>query len=497
MRFSLLILFFVSLFIFNYSSHADVVDASGTHWPIPGWRENLVSKKQLRNPQCAQFLKFATHSKKFLTQGLVIIKDGMLQYEWYNSPYKAETPHVQWSVSKTVTGALLGIAVRDGKISLDQYLHEFFPRPEAYEIYQNIKISNLFYLDSGLIWQEGYSGDVRKNPVITMLFGAGRKDMAGYASSRPLIHQGPGYKWNYSTGTPTITMGVLKKIYGDDYDQMPWNNLFNPLGLTNVIFERDHSAVFNGGSSVFATPREMAKIGYLYLHRGNWNGAEILPEEWIEKTFQVSPGYLSEGTVIRNATEDGVYGGSVWLNQKIKKGFNKPYPASPTDMMLALGHFGQMIVVLPSQKMVIARTGYDLEYNSHIDEFVSRALSCFENPNYPVGKNIPSPDYAKNSFSEIYKTLKSSLQTNTLQAAIAKITCSCHFISGLDPKVCIARSSIPFAKYLAKVSIKGNVVYSEQTKIAKLLKKTFSFNSEPVAKAVFDQEHRQYGCMLK
>ncbi len=484
------------LFFCHQNVSADVVDASGIHWPIPGWSENLISKEQLQNPQCRQFLKYATQSKKFLTEGMVVIKDGTLHYEWYDSHYKADSPHVLWSVSKTITGTLLGIAVRDGKISLDQNLNEFYPQPEASEAYQKIKIENLFYLDTGFIWQEGYSGDVKKNPVLTMIYGAGRRDMAGYTLSRSVIPQGPGYQWNYNTGIPVITMGVLKKTYGEDYDEMPWKSLFNPLGIKNISFERDHLGVFNGGSSAFATPREMAKIGYLYLHRGNWNGNEILPPYWIEKTFQVSPGYRSDGTVIRDITEDGVYGGSVWLNEKVKKGFGRPYPTSPSDMLIAMGHFGQLIIVLPTQKIVIARTGYDQDYVSKIDEFVSRALSCFHDPQYPIGKIIPKPDYAKNSFSDVFKTLRSSLKTNMIQATIAKTICSCHFVSGVDPKVCLARSNIPFAKYLTRVSIQNNVVYSEQTRLAKIFNRVFNFISEPVARAIFNQEHPQFGCTL-
>jgi len=150
--------------------------------------------------------------------------------------------------------------------------------------------------------------------------------------------------------------------------------LFNPLGMKSAVFERDHRGVFLGGSSAFATPRDMARIGYLYLQNGQWNGKTILSESWIAKTKSPSPGYLSDGTVIQDITTEGVYGGSVWLNLAAKKGFGKPYPHSPEDMLFARGHYGQMIIVLPSQDMVITRTGLDKEYNSRVDAFVSKQL---------------------------------------------------------------------------------------------------------------------------
>ncbi|MDD4975288.1 MAG: serine hydrolase [Bacteriovorax sp.] len=479
---------------------ADVIDSSGIRWPIPDWgkaqnNENVQAK--LASKQCLDFFKFSTKNKKFLTEGLVVIRKGTIEYEGYDSKYGINAPHVLWSISKTITGALLGVAIRDGKITLDQKLNEFYPRPDASDNYQKIKIENLFYLDTGFLWNEYYSGNVRQSPVLNMLYGTGHADVADFASRKEIISEGPGYKWNYSTGTPAITMGVLKSVYGKEYDEMPWKLFFNPLSINRASFERDHRGVFNGGSSAFATPREMAKIGYLYLNRGMWNGEEILTEDWIEKTLKVSPGYISNGTVIRDITDDGVYGGSIWLNRSVKKGFGKPYPTSPEDMFLALGHYGQMIIVLPSQDMVIARTGYDQEYNSNVDEFVSRAISCFDDPKYPIGKNIPPPAYSKNSILAILNTLKSALQTKMMQATVAKTICSCHFISGLDVNTCLERSNIPVAKQLTTVFIKNNTVYSEQSKFANFFLKVFGLDSEKKAQASFNKNHPEFGCTLK
>jgi CubicO group peptidase (beta-lactamase class C family) len=490
-------LFILLLCIFAIVAKADIVDVTGIRWPIPDWNIAGQTEERMANKQCQDFINFSRYSKKFLTEGLVIIKDGVLQYEGYEKHYNETTPHILWSVSKTITGALLGIAVRDGKISLEQNLNEYVPRPDASENYQQIKIKNLFYLDTGFIWDEYYSGDVVKSPVLSMLYGPGHTDIIDYATSKKIISQGPGYQWNYSTGTPAITMGILKQVYGDTYDDMPWKSFFNPLAMTNVRFERDHKGIFNGGSSAFATPRDMAKIGYLYLNRGVWNGNEILPEDWINKTLEVSPGYLSKGTVIHNITDDGVYGGSIWLNRALNKGFGKPYPYSPEDMFMALGHYGQMIIVLPTQKMVIARTGYDQEYNSNIDEFVSRAISCFDDPNYPIGKNIPPPKSTNPTLGKIFETIKTGLRTNIMQAAVAKTICSCHFISGLDVKTCMARSHLPLAKQLTRVKIVNNTVYAKLSKFAKLFVHIFGFQADPIAKASYDINHPEFGCTLK
>lgn len=483
--------------IFSVKSRADVIDVNGIRWPIPNWNIAIDQQEIINNKQCRQFINFAMNSKSFLTEGIVIIKDGELKYEKYEGKYTNSTPHVLWSISKTITGALLGIAVRDNRVSLEQYLYEFYPLLATNENYQKIKIENLFYLDTGFIWDEFYIGDVRKSPVLNMLYGNGHRDIVNFAINKKIISEGPNFKWDYTTGTPAITMGVLKNIYNSDYNKMPWVLFFNLLNMKSITFEQDLKGVFNGGSSVFATPRDVAKIGYLYLNNGEWNGQTILPKEWLEKTLKVSPGYLSNGTVVHNITNEGVYGGSIWLNRIVKKGFGKPYPTSPENMFLALGHYGQMMIVLPTQKMVIVRTGHDQEYISKIDEFVSRAISCFDDHNYPIGKNIPAPANSNPSITKIFKTLKSSLQTNMMQAAVAKIICSCHFVSGLDIETCLERSNIPLANLLTNIVIVKNKVFSNQSKIAKLFIKIFGLKESETAEASFDQAHPEFGCTLR
>ncbi len=491
-----MLIIIISYFLCSFC-FADVIDIHGVRWPIPAWMKQEHNQKRMSSPQCQDFLNYSNRSKRFLTEGLVVIKDGLIEYEHYDGKYGPDTPHVLWSVSKTITASLLGIAEKEGKLSLEDHLNQYFPRPDAGENYQKIKIENLLYLDTGYIWNEFYSGDVTKSPVLSMLYGYAHRDMLHFSLNQQIINEGPGYQWNYSTGTPVITMGVLKEVYADEYDHMPWNKLFNPLGMINVSFERDQQGVFNGGSSAFATPREMAKLGYLYLNHGIWNGKVILSDEWVKKTLQVSPGYMSAGTVIKDITDDGVYGGSFWLNRALKPGFGKPYPASPEDMFMAIGHFGQFIVVLPSQNMVIARTGRDDEYNSKIDIFVSKAIACFHDPKYPTGREIPPPSSSKRIIMELFKTLKSGLKSNMMQAAVSKSVCSCHFISGLDLKTCIARSNIPLAGILTRVGVEDNRVISKQTALAKFLVKVLNFQSEPIAISFFDQVHPEFGCQLK
>jgi len=496
MKYKLLLTVTLSIFL-SSQTFSQVPMRENIKWPMPNWEVNPAGDVTMGLPQCKAFVDYSLHDKDFNTDGLVVVKDGMLQYEAYASHYDQTKPHLLWSVSKTITGMLLGTAVKDGKVKLTDKLSTYYPLEAGGDNYNKVTLSNLLYLDAGFLWSEFYSGDVKNSSVVTMLYGKGHDDMADFAARRPLIMQGPGFEWNYSTGTPTLTMGVLKKAYGKDYEQMPWKNFADPLGMKTFTFERDPSGTFVGGALTFATPREMAKIGYLLLNRGKWEDKTILTEEFINKMLTVSPGYLSSGTIIKDITDDGVYGGSLWLNRAMKPGFGKPYPYSPEDMFMAIGHYGQLIIVLPTQKMIIARTGFDKDYNGRIDEFVTRAISCFADPTYPIGKYIPAPKKDKGPLSGILETLKSGISSNILQPTLAKNMCSCRFVSKINEKDCYERSYVPMAKTFATVSTtsQGGVYTIKATPTWLGTKLGLESKDLPVAR--FDTNHPEFGCTLE
>jgi CubicO group peptidase (beta-lactamase class C family) len=465
-------------------------------WPVPDW-ESAVNQSQLKTPQCEEFVDFATHTKKVVTDSLLVIKDGQIKYEYYDGTNGVEKPHILWSVSKTLTGVLLGTAVRDGRINLNQAVSDYFPSANPNRNYPNIELKNLLYLDAGYIWHEGLI-DASENPVVSMLYGPGHTDMAAYAASRRMITQGPGYRWNYSTGLPTLTMGVLKKVYGDEYDTMPWRNLFNPLGIKSASFERDSSGTFIGGANAYATSRDLAKIGYMFLHNGEWNGQMILPPEWMNVMLTPSPGYVSPGTIIEDVQDTGVYGGSLWLNKEVKKGQGKPYPYSPENMFAGIGYMGQLLIVLPTQNMVIVRTGYDHSFNDKIDAFVTRALSCFHDPKTKLAP-VPEKHRDHISISKIFKNIRNIVEAKTLQSSIAKIVCSCHLVSGVDINTCLKRHDFGVTKHITKINVRESFETDGNISIGVRLSgltRIFSGNRY-YAKAYYDPQAPEYGCTLK
>jgi len=485
---------FVLTFVFTLI--IQIARADETSWPVPDW-EKEVNEEQLKTPQCEEFVDYATKTKKYLTDSLVVIKDGKIRYEYYDEKNGINKPHILWSVTKTLTGVLLGTAVRDGRISLNQAVDEYYPEANPSRNYPKVSLKNLLYLDAGYVWHEGLF-DATENPVVSMLYGLGHNDMAYYTASRRLISQGPGYRWNYSTGLPTLTMGILKKVYGDEYDLMPWRNLFYPLGIQNASFEKDLSGTFIGGANSYATSRDLAKIGYLFLNNGRWKDETILPPEWMNIMLTPSPGYVSPGTVIYDVQKTGVYGGSLWLNKEVKKGQGKPYPYSPGDMYAAIGYMGQNLIVLPSQKMILVRTGYDHAFNDRLDAFVTRALSCFHNPKIKIAP-VQKFEHPKISIGKIFKNIRNIFQARTLQNSIAKIVCSCHLVMGVDIPTCLKRHDFGVTKHITKINVKESFEMDGNISIGVRLSglsRIFSRNKY-TAKAYYDPQLPEYGCTLK
>jgi hypothetical protein len=142
--------------------------------------------------------------------------------------------------------------------------------------------------------------------------------------------------------------------------------------------------------------------------------------------------------------------------------------------------------------MVIARTARDNEYNSKVDEFVSRAISCFVTPDYPIGRSISLPSMIPTAFGTLIQTLESGIDDDVIQAALAKSVCSCHFISGLNVGDCIDRSNIPGAAALNSVSVSGHEVDVELSWLAGII----GLHWGKRTRASFDPAHPEYGCTL-
>jgi len=270
-------------------------------------------------------------------RAVVVVKDGRIIAERYGEGFDADTPLMGWSMTKTVTAALVASRVADGKLGYDQdKLFAGWTDDRA-----KIKVSDLLSMQSGLDLEEAY-GDV--NDVTRMLFL--EPDQARFVGTKPLEAQ-PGMKFEYTTGSAVLLTRLWMNTFDDQKEALayPRKALFTPIGMTSAIMEADEAGTFSGGSLMYATARDWARFGLLLVNKGDWNGQQVLPAEF------------SERVATATQVSDGVYtGGLAW---KLASGDRKGEPTAniPADTYWAIGHDGQSMAIVPSENLVVVRLG--------------------------------------------------------------------------------------------------------------------------------------------
>ncbi len=307
--------------------------------------------------------------KGFRTDGLVIIKSGTVVYERYGRGFGAKNKHISWSVAKSVSSMLAGVAVKDGKLSLDDSICKYLTEYEGRDVCR-IKVHDVLTFATGLEWAEEYEGgNYQTSSVLAMLFGSGHKDQLAHILGHK-VEAEPGKRWEYSTGDAALLSEVVRRaLTKENNSNIFWPVLFDKLG-TKVVFEQDTRGTPGGGSFVYATPRDFAKFGYLMLNDGCWDGERILPDGWVATSTTPSEAFPSAGP-----EEDTASGYMWWLNAPVAKLNNaRPWKDAPPDTYAALGHWGQRIIVIPSEDVVIVRTGDDREGSIPVNDLVKLAL---------------------------------------------------------------------------------------------------------------------------
>jgi CubicO group peptidase (beta-lactamase class C family) len=308
------------------------------------------------------------------TDAVVILQHGAIIYEHYARGYSASKRHISWSVAKSVINAMTAVSVRLGRISLSDSICKFIKSADPAKC--GITIDHLLHLSSGVDWNENYdSSDPEGSTVLGMLYGDGHVDMAKFVLSRPL-KVAPGRRWNYSTGDATLLASVLKGAWGSEYPNVFWRELFNPLEMTSARWERDQTDSLIGGSYFYATARDYARFGTLFLNDGAWSGKRLLPEGWVKFSTQIAPAALNPETDLTNESAPGALW---WINKPVpQKNSPKPFPDLPDDAFAAIGHWGQSITVMPSQDAVVVRLGDDRDDSFDLATFLKLAKGVIQ-----------------------------------------------------------------------------------------------------------------------
>ncbi|MFZ0944814.1 MAG: serine hydrolase [Syntrophobacteraceae bacterium] len=298
------------------------------------------------------------------TRALVVVYDGRIAAERYAPGFTAGTPLPGWSMNKSVFAALTGILIHQGKMSLES--GGILPMwREGQDPRRTITLDNLLHMSSGLAFQEMYSSPLAD--VAVMLFGT--RDTALFAASKSLVAD-PGVKWRYSSGTTNIISKVMRNTFGaseGDYLAFPRRALFDPIGMQSAVVEPDPSGTLVGSSFMYATARDWARFGLLYLRDGVWGKERILPEGWTQ--YCTTPAPASVGKE---------YGAHFWL--RVPREFrstDEPSGRMPRDAYHAVGFDGQFVSIIPSRKLVVVRLGLTRSYGAwDQEELIARILEA-------------------------------------------------------------------------------------------------------------------------
>ena len=281
----------------------------------------------------------AADAEQLGTRGVVVVKDGELVAERYADGFDATIPQLGWSMSKSVADLLTGVLVKRGLVSLD----DDHLRSEWTDERADITVEQLLRMTSGIEWDETYD---LGTPITRMLYL--EEDMGAYVASLPLVHE-PGTVQLYSSGSTNVLCSVLTERTGLGAD-LPRQELLGPLGLSSAIFEPDAAGTPVCSSYLWATPRDWAAIGQFALQDGEWNGEQLLPEDWMAQSLTVTD--VEE-------TDDPGYGMG-WRVNVLPDGSLR-WPELPEDTFYASGHDGQKLIVVPSEDLVVVRLGFTPE----------------------------------------------------------------------------------------------------------------------------------------
>lgn len=285
------------------------------------------------------------------TRAVIVMHNGELVAERYADGFDAETRHVGWSMSKTITGVIIGMMVADGRLRLDDaapveaWQRSGDPRAE-------ITLRQLLQMRSGLRHKE-QAVPTYTSAEVRMMFMDGRDDMAAWAEAQPLEHE-PGSHFQYSTPTSVILADIATDLIAPDGDSQERQQAMAefiearvavPLDMSSLTGEFDAAGTLVGGSSFWATARDWAKLGEFLRRGGSVQGAQVVPRNWV--SFMTSPSPASPD-----------YGAQLWLNRDSESDRDYLFASQGPDTAFAMmGYLGQYVIVSPEQRLTVLRLG--------------------------------------------------------------------------------------------------------------------------------------------
>jgi len=319
------------------------------YWPTTGWRSSTPEEQGIDSDKLAELL-LAIREKNIQVHSLLVIRNGYVVADATFYPYDGQTVHNVASVTKSLMTTLIGIAIDQRKLDLDDKMVSFFPDRSIANLDQrkeDITVRHLASMSSGL-------DCTNEADELTLKEMVASPNYVQFVLDRKVAWE-PGEQFVYCSPAIHLLSPILQQATGMTALDFARQNLFEPLGFGEVMWPKDPQGYYDGWADVSLHPHDMAKLGFLFLNQGQWDGKQIVSRQWAE-----------ESTKAQIETDDDPYGYGWWIETDV-------------EGASARGRGGQNIYVLPMWNMIIVTTGGGFEIDE-IAEMLVASFSDFEEP---------------------------------------------------------------------------------------------------------------------
>ena len=335
--------------------------AQETYWPTHGWRSSTPEAQGMDSEVLSRAFDYVRQNQ-IPIHSLLIVRNGYVVLDAYFYPFQEGLVHDGASMTKSITSTLIGVAIGKHNLSsVRQPVLSLFPERNVAnrdERKERMTVEDLLTMTSGLDCHVDH-GEITLREMIES------KNWVQFMLDRPMLAE-PGSKFEYCSGGMHLLSGIISETTGSSELEFARHELFQPLGIEDAIWPSDPQGFSTGWGDLHLRPRDMAKIGYLWLHQGRWEGREIVPAEWMQAATQAHS-HPGEGNV--------EYGYGFWV-----------YPHRNPIEYEALGRGGQRITVTPAQNRIVVFTGGEFE-PGEIGKFIGESMKSGQPlPENPTGQ---------------------------------------------------------------------------------------------------------------
>lgn len=293
----------------------------------------------------AEFIRAADKDVNSM-HSFMLVRHGKVVAEAWWEPENADKPHVMWSLSKSFTSTAVGLAVQEGKLSVDDEVIKFFPDRVPEDASPNLKAMRVKDL---LTMSTGHQDEVSLRD---------EKDWISAFLKHPVPHK-PGTHFRYNTPATFMQSAIVQKVTGEKVVDYLQSRLFDPLGIDAPKWDENPQGMSIGGYGLYLKTEDIAKFGQLYLQKGSWNGKQLVPEAWV---VAATSKQVSNGSNPNSDWEQG-YGFQFWRCR---------HGAFRGD-----GKDGQFCVVLPEQDAVVVMTANSTNLQGQLNVVWDKLLPAF------------------------------------------------------------------------------------------------------------------------